>query len=605
MADPSALQRTRPNNGFAALWRFLPMLWPKGEAELKARVVAAVLLVLAGKGIGFIGPYALKVAVDRMSGHAAFAVVAGLVLAYAAARFAGVLSDNIRNAVFEKVGQDAARRLAGTVFRHVHDLSLRFHLERRTGSLTKIVERGTKSIDMMLFFLLFNIAPTVIELAGICIIFYVKFGVGLVAATLAIVVVYIAFTRWVTDWRSQIQRQMNEVDNKAIGRAVDSLLNYETVKYFGAEDREAKRYEEAVGAFARASVRNEVSLAWLNIGQALITNLMMAGALIFTVWGWSRGRFSPGDVVWINGLLMQLFRPLDMLGWVYRTIRQGLIDMEAMWNLLDTPAEVVDKPGAPQLHVTDGAVRFDQVRFGYEPAREILKGLDLDIPAGTSCAIVGPSGAGKSTIARLLYRFYDPTAGRICIDGHDIAEVAQSSLRAAIGIVPQDTVLFNDTIGYNIAYGRGGAGQDEVEAAARGAAIDRFIAALPDKYDSMVGERGLKLSGGEKQRVAIARTLLKNPPILVLDEATSALDSRTEQAIQETLDQVAQSRTTIMIAHRLSTIVNADQIVVLDDGRVVERGTHDELLERGGVYADLWQRQATERLAEEIAEAAE
>ncbi|MFL6730024.1 MAG: ABCB family ABC transporter ATP-binding protein/permease [Sphingomicrobium sp.] len=605
MADPSALQRTRPNNGFAALWRFLPMLWPKGEAELKARVVAAVLLVLAGKGIGFIGPYALKVAVDRMSGHAAFAVVAGLVLAYAAARFAGVLSDNIRNAVFEKVGQDAARRLAGTVFRHVHDLSLRFHLERRTGSLTKIVERGTKSIDMMLFFLLFNIAPTVIELAGICIIFYVKFGVGLVAATLAIVVVYIAFTRWVTDWRSQIQRQMNEVDNKAIGRAVDSLLNYETVKYFGAEDREAKRYEEAVGAFARASVRNEVSLAWLNIGQALITNLMMAGALIFTVWGWSRGRFSPGDVVWINGLLMQLFRPLDMLGWVYRTIRQGLIDMEAMWNLLDTPAEVVDKPGAPQLHVTDGAVRFDQVRFGYEPAREILKGLDLDIPAGTSCAIVGPSGAGKSTIARLLYRFYDPTAGRICIDGHDIAEVAQSSLRAAIGIVPQDTVLFNDTIGYNIAYGGGGAGQDEVEAAARGAAIDRFIAALPDKYDSMVGERGLKLSGGEKQRVAIARTLLKNPPILVLDEATSALDSRTEQAIQETLDQVAQSRTTIMIAHRLSTIVNADQIVVLDDGRVVERGTHDELLERGGVYADLWQRQATERLAEQIAEAAE
>jgi ABC-type transport system involved in Fe-S cluster assembly fused permease/ATPase subunit len=327
--------------------------------------------------------------------------------------------------------------------------------------------------------------------------------------------------------------------------------------------------------------------------------------MIFTVWGWSKGRFSPGDVVWINGLLLQLFRPLDALGWVYRSIRQGLIDMEAMWDLLDTPAEVNDVPDAPALHVTKGAVRFDDVHFGYEPEREILKGLNLDIAAGTSCAIVGPSGAGKSTIARLLYRFYDPTAGRILIDDQDIADVQQRSLRAAIGIVPQDTVLFNDTIGYNIAYGRGDAEQTDVEAAARGAAIDRFIDVLPDKYDSMVGERGLKLSGGEKQRVAIARTLLKNPPILVLDEATSALDSRTEQAIQETLDRVAETRTTIMIAHRLSTIVNADQIVVLDQGKVAECGTHEELLDRNGLYADLWYRQAAERLAEETAEAAE
>ncbi len=604
MATAKTMTET-PNRGFAALWRFLPMLWPRGEAELKARVVLAVVLVLAGKAVGLLGPYALKLAIDRMSGHAAFAVVAGLVLAYAGARFGGVLSDNLRNAVFEKVGQDAARRLAGKVFRHVHDLSLRFHLERRTGSLTKIVERGTKSIDMMLYFILFNIVPTVIELTAICVIFFVKFGAGLVVGTLAIVVIYIAFTRKVSDWRTHIQRQMNDVDNKAIGRAVDSLLNYETVKYFGAEDREARRYEEAVGAFARASVRNEVSLAWLNIGQSLITNLMMAGAMIFTVWGWSHGRFTPGDVVWINGLLMQLFRPLDMLGWVYRSIRQGLIDMEAMWDLLDTPAEVVDKPGAPALAVGRGAIRFDNLRFGYDPGREILKGLDIDIPAGTSCAIVGPSGAGKSTIARLLYRFYDPQAGRILIDGQDIAEVNQRSLRAAIGIVPQDTVLFNDTIGYNIGYGRDGASQADIEAAARGAAIDKFIAVLPEKYESMVGERGLKLSGGEKQRVAIARTLLKNPPVLVLDEATSALDSRTEQAIQETLDKVAESRTTIMIAHRLSTIVDADQIVVLDAGRAVERGTHEELLELGGLYADLWFRQAAEQIAEETAQAAE
>ena len=605
MAEQSVGQVAKPSGGFAALWRFLPMLWPRGETELKARVIAAVILVLAGKAVTLLGPYALKLAVDRMSAHAAFAVVAGLVVAYTAARFGGVLSDNLRNAIFEKVGQDAARRLAGKVFRHVHDLSLRFHLERRTGSLTKVVERGTKSIDMMLYFLLFNIAPTVIELGAICVIFFVKFGGGLVVATLAIVAVYIAFTRWVTDWRSQIQRQMNEVDNRAIGRAVDSLLNYETVKYFGAEDREARRYEEAVGAFARASVRNEVSLAWLNIGQSLITNLMMAGAMIFTVWGWSRGRFTPGDVVWINGLLMQLFRPLDMLGWVYRSIRQGLIDMEAMWGLLDTPAEVVDSPGAQPLKVKRGNVCFEDLYFGYDKGREILKGLDLDIPAGTSCAIVGPSGAGKSTIARLLYRFYDPTNGRILIDGQDIAEVTQRSLRAAIGIVPQDTVLFNDTIGYNIGYGRDGANQDEIEKAARGAAIDRFIASLPEAYESMVGERGLKLSGGEKQRVAIARTLLKNPPILVLDEATSALDSRTEEEIQKTLDRVSESRTTIMIAHRLSTVVNADQIVVLDNGRIAERGTHDELLENNGLYADLWCRQAAERLAEETAEAAE
>ena len=593
----------KDKGSFSILWRFLPMLWPKGEPELRLRVVVALVLVLAGKAISLVMPFAYKAVVDAMSGDkAAFAAVAMLVFAYAAARFGAVLTDNLRNAIFEKVGQDAARRLAARVFRHIHSLSLRFHLERRTGSLSKIVERGTKSIDMMLYFLLFNIAPTIIELAAICAIFFVKFGPGLVVATLVMVAAYIAFTRWVTDWRNALRREMNDVDNQAIGRAVDSLLNYETVKYFGAEEREAGRYDQAIGAFARASVRNEVSLSWLNIGQSLITNLMMAGAMAFTVWGWSQGRFTPGDVVLVNSLLMQLFRPLDMLGWVYRSIKQGLIDMEQMFVLLDTPAEIVDAPGAGALHVSDGHVRFEDVAFGYEPERIILKGVTIDVPAGTSCAVVGPSGAGKSTLARLLYRFYDPTDGRITIDGQNIATITQDSLRGAIGIVPQDTVLFNDTIGYNIAYGRDGAGQDEVERAAKGAAIDGFIAALPNGYESMVGERGLKLSGGEKQRVAIARTLLKDPPILILDEATSALDSRTEEAIQATLDGATRGRTTIVIAHRLSTIVGAHQIVVLDDGKVAERGTHGELLAEQGLYAELWARQAAERELETTAE---
>ncbi|MEO5577914.1 MAG: ABC transporter ATP-binding protein/permease [Sphingomicrobium sp.] len=601
--DTNLDELPKDKGSFAVLWRFLPMLWPKGEAELKLRVVVAVVLVLAGKAITLVMPFAYKAVVDAMSGDtAAIGAVAMLVVAYAAARFGGVLAENLRNAVFEKVGQDAARRLAARVFRHIHSLSLRFHLERRTGSLSKIVERGTKSIDMMLYFLLFNIAPTIIELVAICIIFYIKFGAGLVAATLAMVAIYIVFTRYVTDWRNALRREMNDVDNQAIGRAVDSLLNYETVKYFGAEEREAKRYDQATGAFARAATKNETSLAWLNIGQSLITNVMMAGAMAFTVWGWSTGRFTPGDLVLVNALLMQLFRPLDMLGWVYRSIKQGLIDMEQMFLLLDTPAEIVDAPDAAALVVADGHVRFEDVAFGYEPERIILKGVSIDVPAGTSCAVVGPSGAGKSTLARLLYRFYDPTDGRITIDGQDIATVTQDSLRGAIGIVPQDTVLFNDTIGYNIAYGRDGSRQDEVVVAAKGAAIDGFIAALPNGYDAMVGERGLKLSGGEKQRVAIARTLLKDPPILILDEATSALDSRTEEAIQATLDGVARNRTTIVIAHRLSTIVGANQIVVLDDGRVVERGTHGELLAKQGLYSELWARQAAERELEGIIE---
>jgi ATP-binding cassette subfamily B protein len=597
---------TPPGTSFRTLLRFVPLLWPKGRVGLKLRVVASLLLVLLSIGLTtLVMPRALGSAIDRMSAGrtvGAADIAMWLVAAYAAARFAGVLLDNLRNGIFETVGQEATRHLSEQTFAHLHGLSLRFHLERRTGAVTKVVERGAKSIDMMLYFLLFNLAPTALQLTIVATLFWVQFGPGLVAATAAAVVAYIVFTKAITDWRVRLREEWTQHDTATTARAVDSLLNFETVKYFNAEKREQALYAQAVERLARSTVRIETSLAWMNIGQSLITNALMAGAMAYTVWGWSKGRFSPGDVVVVNALLIQLFRPLDMLGTVYRTIRQGLIDMDQMFRLLDTPAEVVDAPGAPPLQVSRGHVRFEDVHFGYEPDRTILHGVTLDVPPGTTLAVVGPSGAGKSTLARLLFRFYDPTAGRITIDGQDIASVRQDSVRAAVGIVPQDTVLFNDTIGYNIAYGRDGATQDQVEAAARGAAIDGFVAALPQGYQSMVGERGLKLSGGEKQRVAIARTLLKNPPVLILDEATSALDSRTEEAIQATLDAVSADRTTITIAHRLSTVVGADQIVVLDAGRVAERGTHTELLRRGGLYAELWARQAAERELQQAAE---
>jgi ATP-binding cassette, subfamily B, heavy metal transporter len=577
--------------------RFLPYLWPADAPGLRVRIVIALVLVLTGKGIGLIMPFAYKGVIDRMTPglEAGVGLAIALVLAYAGARFGGVLVDNIRNVAFERVGRDAQRRLSEHVFRHLHNLSLRFHLNRKTGGVTKVMERGTSTIDTMLYFLLFNIAPTVIELLAVCIIFYVKFGAGMVVATLLMVGAYIWFTRTITEWRNQLRRQMVDMDTNAVAHAVDSLLNFETVKYFNAEAREGDRYGKAMGDFARATIKSENSLALLNVGQALITNLMMAGAMAYTVWGWSRGQFTTGDVVLVNTMLAQLFRPLDMLGMVYRTIRQGLIDMEAMFRLIDTPGEVVDVPGAAPLVVSDGEVRFEDVHFSYDPEREILKGVSFNVPAGQTVAIVGSSGAGKSTIARLLFRFYDVTSGRITIDGQDIARVQQSSLRAAIGIVPQDMVLFNDTIGYNIAYGREGSGQAEVEAAARGAAIEDFIAAQPHGYETRVGERGLKLSGGEKQRVAIARTLVKDPPILILDEATSALDSRTEGAILGVLNAVAARRTTLVVAHRLSTIVHADRIIVLDEGRIAESGKHAALLRKRGLYAQMWARQQAER----------
>lgn len=588
---------------FAIMRRFLPYLWPKDQLGLRVRIVVALLLVLVSKLVLFSMGWLYGQAIDRMTpGQQGGVVIAvALVAAYAAARFGGVLFDNLRNTVFERVGQDATRRLAENVFAHLHHLSMRFHMNRRTGAVSKVIERGTKSIDIMLYFLLFNIAPTVIELVGVSLIFWTKFGVGLVAATLVMVVVYILFTQQVTDWRNKLRAEMNDLDTQTVARSVDSLLNYETVKYFNAEARESEYYGRVVRRYAEAAIKSENSLALLNIGQSFITNLMMAGAMGYTVWGWSKGWFSTGDVVFVNTLLMQLFRPLDMLGMVYRTVRQGLTDMGAMFDLIDTPAEIVDTPGAPPLAVAGGALAFENVTFGYDGERQILNGVSFAIPPGGKLAVVGPSGAGKSTIARLIYRFYDVTGGRIMIDGQDIRDVTQSSLRASIGIVPQDTVLFNDSIGYNIGYGREGSNQAQIEAAARGAAIHGFIASLPEQYDAKVGERGLKLSGGEKQRVAIARTLLKDPPILILDEATSALDSRTEADIQATLDEVSQRRTTIIIAHRLSTIVDADMIVVLDAGRIAETGRHGELLRRGSLYAEMWARQQSESDEEMVA----
>ena len=599
VSAPASPQRA----DFAVLKRFMPYLWPVGEPRLRARVVGALVLVLIAKSTSLIMPFAFKGAIDRMAAGVpdGIQIAIALVVAYALARFGGVVFDNLRNAIFERVGQTAASRLGQDVFAHIHRLSLRFHLERRTGALSKIVERGTKSIDIMLYFILFNIFPTIFELTAVCVIFWIKMGPWMVAAVLVMVAIYIVFTQRITEWRNALRREMVETDNRAAARAVDSLLNYETVKYFNAETHEFRRYKSALDSWAEAAIRSEVSLSWLNIGQSLITNIMMAGAMAYTVWGWHLGKFSIGDVVLVNTLLAQLFRPLDMLGMVYREIKQGLIDMEAMFGLIDTPAEVADVPGAPPLAVRGGHVAFKSVDFAYEPRRQILHGVSFEVPAGKKLAIVGHSGAGKSTLSRILYRFYDISGGAVTIDGQNIAGVTQDSLRRAIGIVPQDTVLFNDTIGYNIAYGRPGASRTEIEAAARGAAIHDFILSLPDGYATQVGERGLKLSGGEKQRVAIARTILKDPAILILDEATSALDSATEADIQSALGAVAQSRTTIVIAHRLSTVTDADEILVLSGGRIVERGRHEALLAANGAYAEMWNLQQAEDAGQAMA----
>lgn len=593
------------HDGWRTLLRFLPYLWPKENAALRWRIVWACVFILLSTATQLMLPYLMKWAIDLMgtSGPKMVRLAMLMVLGYSAGRLAQTAFDNLRNIVFERVGQEATRQLAENVFGQLHRLSLRFHLARRTGEVTKTIERGTKSIDTMLYFMLFNIAPTILQLAVVAVIFYVNFGPGLVIATAVAIAAYIWVTRVITEWRTKLREQMNRLDGQALARAVDSLLNYETVKYFSAEKREEKRYAQATGAYAVAAVKSENSLGLLNIAQGLVVNLLMAGALGWTVYGWWRGEYTAGQLVFVQTYLTQLFRPLDMLGMVYRTIRQGLIDMAEMFRLLDTEVEVPDAPGAPALIVRQPSIVFDDVVFGYDKDRTILQGLSFEVPAGQAFAIVGPSGAGKSTIARLLFRFYDPLSGRILIDGQDIRNVTQTSLRKAIGIVPQDSVLFNDTIGYNIGYGREGAGADEIIAAAQGAALTGLIARLPQGFDTEVGERGLKLSGGEKQRVAIARTLVKNPPILILDEATSALDTRTEQDILATLHRVAEHRTSLTIAHRLSTIADADRILVLNEGRLAESGRHAELLRRDGLYAEMWARQAAE--AEEIGEAAQ
>jgi ATP-binding cassette subfamily B protein len=603
-ADPDASRikgRSRDVESWATLRRFLPYLWPKDDTGLRVRIVIAMVLVLSTKAVTLALPFAYKGAVDAMSGSAAggtaegLTVAMALVVAYALGRFTAVAFDNLRNIAFERVGQQATTRLAEDVFSRLHSLSLRFHLARRTGEVTKIIERGTKSIDQMLYFLLFNIAPTIIELIAVGVIFYLNFGIDLVLATAVTVVAYVWVTRAITEWRTKLRREMNDLDGKALHRAVDSLLNYETVKYFGAEAREEARYANAARAYAEAAIKSENSVGLLNMAQGLITNALVAAAMAYTVWGWSTGALTVGDLVLVNTYLIQLFRPLDVLGWVYRTIRQGLVDMAEMFRLIDTDIEVKDAPDAPALIVRTPTVAFDNVTFGYDPGRTILKGLSFEVPAGSTLAIVGPSGAGKSTIGRLLFRFYDPLSGRILVGGEDIRTVTQTSVRAAIGIVPQDSVLFNEDLAYNIAYGAEGADQAMIEQAARDAALMPLVDRLPDRFATMVGERGLKLSGGEKQRVAIARTLVKNPPILLLDEATSALDTRTEQEILGTLKRLEEGRTTIAIAHRLSTIADADRILVLDHGQLAESGSHASLIAAGGLYAEMWARQANEK----------
>lgn len=576
----------------------LPLLWPEGRRDLRTRVVLAFLAMIGAKVFTVYAPFFFRDAVDALTGQdpaVSFVVVpVALVASYGLARVMMIALAQLRDGIFARVGQNAVRVLAITAFRHIHALSLRFHLERRTGGLSRIIERGTKAIEFLLRFSLFSIVPTIIELLLVAGILWWNFDWRYAAVTVVMISIYIGFTYWATEWRTAIRREMNDKDTDANTKAIDSLLNYETVKYFGNEAHEARRYDRAMQGYEDAAIRTSTSLSVLNTGQTLIFTIGLIALMLMAAYGVAAGALSVGEFVMVNAFMIQLSAPLNLLGSVYREIRQALVDMETMFGLIAVPPEVTDRPNAKDLKVNGGAIRFENVSFAYDPARGILKNVSFDVPAGKSVALVGPSGAGKSTISRILYRFYDVQAGTVTIDGQDIAEITQSSLRGAIGIVPQDTVLFNDTIRYNIRYGRPDATEAEIEEAARMAQISDFIARLPKGFDTMVGERGLKLSGGEKQRVAIARTILKNPPILMLDEATSALDSATERDIQAALRQISANRTSLIIAHRLSTVVDADEILVLNHGEIVERGTHAALLARGGMYAEMWNRQQEE-----------
>ena len=579
----------------ATIQSIVPYLWPEGRLDLKARIVIAMVALVLAKVATLAFPLFYGAAVDALGGNGqavqAVGVAIGFILAFGVARILMQGFAQLRDAIASRAVYNAVRAVAGKTFRHIHALSLRFHLERKTGGLTRVIERGTKGIDILLFYVLFSIVPTVLELVLVCGYLWWAYHWGYVAITIITVIIYGWFTIRVTSWRTEIRRRMNDSDTEANTKAVDSLLNYETVKYFNNEGHEASRYDQAMLQYADASEKSQMSLSFLNAGQAAIITVGLVSVMCLAAYHISIGQMTIGGLVVVNGFLTQLYVPLNLLGTVYREINQALIDMEKMFDVLHVAPEVQDKPGAPDLVVRGGEIRFEDVVFSYDPERTILKGVSFTVPAGKTVAIVGPSGAGKSTISRILYRFYEIGSGRVTIDGQDIRDVRQDSVRASIGIVPQDTVLFNDTIRYNIKYGRMTASDAEIEEAARLAQIEPFIRRLPDGFKAMVGERGLKLSGGEKQRVAIARTILKNPPILLLDEATSALDTHTEREIQSALREVSRNRTTLVIAHRLSTVIDADQILVLDQGRIVERGRHEELLALNGAYAAMWNRQ--------------
>jgi ATP-binding cassette subfamily B protein len=590
----------QPVQGWDTIRQVMPYLWPEGQGWVKRRVVLAVSLLVVAKLIAVATPLFYKAAVDALAGEGESAAMllaigaAGLTLIYGLARLANVGFQQLRDVVFTPVGQRALRKLALRTFRHIHAMSLRYHIGRKTGGLSRIIERGVKGVDFLLRFLLFSIGPLILELLLVAVVLFFLFDVWYLVAVLGTIVVYVAFTFKVTEWRVKIRKQMNDQDTDANQKAIDSLLNFETVKYFGAEIREAMRYDGAMEKYAAAAVRTNYSLAFLNFGQSLIITTGLVIVMVMAAIGVESGELTVGDFVMVNAYMIQITMPLNFLGTVYREIRQALIDMGEMFELLNQPPEVTDRPGAAALAVPRGEIVFDDVRFDYEAARGILNGVSFTVKPGETVAIVGSSGAGKSTIGRLLFRFYDVTGGAIRIDGQDLRDVTQDSLHAQIGVVPQDTVLFNDTILYNIAYGREGATREEIETVARAAQIHDFILSLPQGYDTTVGERGLKLSGGEKQRVGIARTLLKDPPILLLDEATSALDTDTEREIQGQLRAMGQGRSVITIAHRLSTIADADRIVVLEAGKVVESGSHEHLLAQEGRYAQLWSRQQSE-----------